>query len=252
MSDEEKTLEETEELEEDEPQKKSKKKRAKPWVYTLVLVVILIAGALAYTQADNLGDISNFVNKISGVAAEINGEKIKISELELRYGQSLATLESQGLDTTNEEQVKEAKDKTLRGLIRERLVLQEAEKKGIEISQEDVDTFFNDAMENAGGEEAFNKLLSDNNVSEEQFKSNIKNQLTAQEYIKQISGEELTASEEEVNAFYEQLKAQGAEAPPLEDVREDIVRYIENQKLNQILASTIDQLEEGADIEIYF
>jgi len=57
-------------------------------------------------------------------------------------------------------------------------------------------------------------------------------------------------TEAEVKALYEGAKGQGRDLPPLDQVRESIVRYVKQQKAQQALQAYYDKLKAEAKVEI--
>ncbi|OGI10231.1 MAG: hypothetical protein A3I68_07980 [Candidatus Melainabacteria bacterium RIFCSPLOWO2_02_FULL_35_15] len=69
------------------------------------------------------------------------------------------------------------KKKLIEKLVNETLLLQEAKAKNISISEEDITKRLNQIKEKQGGEQAFNKFLTENNATVEDAKNEIKNQI---------------------------------------------------------------------------
>ena len=91
------------------------------------------------------------------------------------------------------------KKKLIDQLINETLFLQEAKAKNINVSEEEITKRLTLIKEKQGGEEGFNKFLTENNATLEDAKNEIKNQILIQLVKKQINN---------LNAFLNMKKAQ--------------------------------------------
>ncbi|HEX9399298.1 MAG TPA: thioredoxin domain-containing protein [Anaeromyxobacter sp.] len=78
--------------------------------------------------------------------------------------------------------------------------------------------------------------------------------MTSDDYLKSVS-QELQAkvpqpSDEEIRALYDRAKAGGQQLPPFDQVKEDISRFIKNQKAQAASAEYYDQLKKEMKIEV--
>lgn len=147
-------------------QPKSGSRQRRVYFITLLFIpVVIIAGAIGYYK----------YYLPSGVAAVVNGEEIKISELDaavarMRGGSDspAASLRYQALDE----------------LISERLVLQEARKAGIEVSKEALARAVDEAQAASGfNEAAFNQAVSARYGSMRGFENELKRRITINRLI---------------------------------------------------------------------
>ena len=229
-------------IETTESSSENKKSGKGPVFWFLVLIVVIAAAFLVYKTLPGS----------EGVAAVVNGEKITISQLELRYTAALESLKQNGLDPDNAEAVKEAKSKMLDSIIGENLFLQKAASEGINVSDADVDSFYNDTAQQLGSEEALANQLVQSGISKEKFREDIKKQLVARKYIDKISASEgasIEVTAQEAKVFYDDFKIQNTDAPPYETVETEIFNYLKQQKLNSLITSIIDSLKTEAKIE---
>lgn len=74
-----------------------------------------------------------------GIAAVVNGEEIRLSELEAELARLVHERGAGGRDGINQEALRRLRYEALTLLIRERLLLQEARKAGVSISNEEID-----------------------------------------------------------------------------------------------------------------
>ncbi|MFB5598526.1 MAG: SurA N-terminal domain-containing protein [Nitrosopumilaceae archaeon] len=163
------------------------------------------------------------------VAANVNGEQITrlelINELEKADGQRI-----------------------LQGLISQKLIEQEAEKRNITVSDEEVDA------EIKGYEDSFSKqgqsldtVLTIRGMTREGLKTQVKNQLTLE---KMIGEEKLKVTDEEVNNYIETNKDSLPENIDEEELKNGIREELKQQKLNTEAQSLLAEIQSSANIEI--
>ncbi len=151
------------------------------------------------------------------VIARINDYKLTLQEFEDQLIEEL-TME------TDFKLTRDAKTVFLEQLIRKELLIQEAQKQGMDRKKKFVktieryweSTLIRDLMELKGDE--FDKRT----------------------YV----------SEEEIDARYQEMKKTEGELPPLEEVREKIAEQLKDQKKREKLKQWINNLRESAKIEI--
>ena len=137
-------------------------------------------------------------------AAVVNETEIPVSQLEERYEQAIATPEvAAQLEADPEATQSQLEAQLLTQLVQSQLLQQGADDLGVEVTDADVAAQREQLVEQVGGEEAFQSIVDENDLSEEQLDELLRD-LALQEAVT----EELTAGtevpEEEVQAFYEQ------------------------------------------------
>ena len=85
-------------------------------------------------------------------------------------------------------------------LIIEELLNQEAEARGIKVSNKDVDEAINKIIDKIGGKERLSAILKENNVSINQLKSDVKTQVRMQKLARTVANPKV--SDKEVKDFY--------------------------------------------------
>lgn len=168
----------------------------------LRVLSLLVLAALVVTACGPEGAGS------ANAAATVNGEEIPISEVRERmdtvranpqFQQQLEQLEGEEASGF-EEQVQA---EILTGLIRSRILEQGAERLGVEVTEEDVDEQQERAIEEVGGQEAFDQLIEENNLTEEEVRSQLRD-LALQEGVAEELTAEATAGGDEIRAFYKE------------------------------------------------
>lgn len=187
------------------------------------------------------------------VVARVNGEEVVRSELDARIAQFEQALTAQGQSSQleNEESKAQLENQALSQIIAEKLVLQEAEKENINVSQEEVDTEYQNIVTTVGGEEALSQRLEELDTTKEDLRENIEQQLITQKYIDNITANEnFEVTDEEVVAFYDEWSAEQEDPPAFEEVETQVRDQLVSQKENQFISDFIAELRQNANIEI--
>lgn len=104
-------------------------------------VAVLALGAFLMTGLFGCGD------KVpAGTVATVNGAPISQEELDMNYNQFLQLYEFYGIDTSADDVKLEARNSMLDSMITQELLMQEAEKRGVAVTDEEVDTYLNDMV----------------------------------------------------------------------------------------------------------
>ncbi|MED1606880.1 SurA N-terminal domain-containing protein [Cytobacillus kochii] len=185
--------------------------------------------------------------------AVVNDEKI----LGVDYNLTLSTLQGQmqqmGQDPTTKETSEQMKTQVIDSLVGQALILQEADKKGIKASEEDINEQFEQTKGQFEDEKAFAAALEQSKLDEKELKAQIADSIQFNQYVeKEVPTGEV--SEDEIKKAYEEVKTQseGAdqEVPKLEDVKEQIKASIQQQKQQEVLAQHVDDLKEKGKVDI--
>lgn len=166
------------------------------------LLVTLALGALLLTGCGGGVDPS--------LAAIVNGEEIPISTVEARLDmvrqnpQAAAQLENDPDGTI----LAQAENELLNDLIQTTLLEQGArDELDIAVTQEDVDQQREEVIEQAGGEEAFNEIIEQNNLSEEEIETQLRRLSLTQQVTDELS-QSIDITDEEVQQYYDENQAQ--------------------------------------------
>ncbi|GAB3045976.1 SurA N-terminal domain-containing protein [Virgibacillus ainsalahensis] len=173
----------------------------------------------------------------------VNGKEVKGDKYNPIYMQVKTTMQQSGQDISNLDQIKE---QTVNLLIEQELILQDAEKVGIEVSEEEVQTELDSIKEQSG--EQLTTVLDQLQITEDQFKSQLNDDLITTEYMEQELEVEVT--DKEVEEFYNQLKEQsGEEVGEMEELEEQIRQQIKMNKTQEKLMTKVEELQEQAEVE---
>ena len=105
-------------------------------------------------------------------------------------------------------EMEEARPEILDQMIDELLFTQEAVKKGVQISDAEVQRYINAARDQYGSEESFREALEAEGYTLESFKREQKRALLLQELIRQKFGQEMDVSDDDVKQFYRENRDQ--------------------------------------------
>ncbi|WP_100012189.1 SurA N-terminal domain-containing protein [Lentibacillus sediminis] len=169
---------------------------------------------------------------------EITGEKYNPVYLQVK-----TQLSQSGQDVSDLQQVREL---TLNLLVEEELILQDAAEKGIEVTDEEVQSQLDLIKEQTG--EELTAVLEQLRLTEEQFKAQLTDDLTTSKYMD--SEFEVEVTDEEVQEFYDQLQEQGSEVGELGQMEDLIREQLTMNKTQQLLADRVVELKENADVKM--
>lgn len=225
-------------------------KGAKPLTWVVGIIVLALMGAAAYVflSSDRLSSLTSG----EAVLASVNGIDIKESDVTTRIGHARTGLEAQGLDLNDPQTRALLESQALDELINETVVLEDAERKGVSVTQEEVDTQFGEIRARFATEVEFDAELSKNDFTQETLRENIRRELTIQKYVAGIeTSTTLTVTQAEIQAFYDELKGQTPNLPALVDLQVEIESQLKNQKLAQAVQQIVDGLRGEADITVH-
>jgi major membrane immunogen (membrane-anchored lipoprotein) len=179
------------------------------------------------------------------VVLVINGEDVTGETYNDTYFNTKRYMIQNNQDVSDTDVIKQQTLTTLKSYT---LLRQDADARGIKVTDEDVTEALEDTKAQFESEEAYQTALTQLAYTEETFKRSLEEQLWQQMYMDEVIETE-DVTEEEINEFYDLLEEQLDETPPLEEVREQIVMQIEQSKLQQAFLAQIEKLNEAAEIE---
>ncbi|MEA1961332.1 MAG: SurA N-terminal domain-containing protein [Bacillota bacterium] len=170
----------------------------------ILLVTLLLMLLVVGCNKDEAGD---------NVIAKVNGEAVTQEEFDERFALVKLNYETQSNTTLDEEKdqeiVQNIKDVAYDNLVVQKLLQQDAEKRGIEIDQAEVDGNLDyiKEMKNKESEDGFEQFLKELNFSEETLRKELEMvQLTNN--LGEEVGTDIEVGDEEAMNFYEENKAQ--------------------------------------------
>jgi peptidyl-prolyl cis-trans isomerase SurA len=202
------------------------------------------------------------LDAIPDVVAEVNGEEVTKEEFVPIYEAAFAQAASQaqmGGQAPDEEQLRK---QTADDLVDTELLAQEADARGLEVSDEDVDAELTALAEQNGMASADEllKAVEQQGVTAEQARDQVETQLLVEELVADENGP-IEPTDEELRALYAQAKEQQAQAgksgqggaqeiPPFAQVRDQLVEQATNQEIGEVATALVEDLRADADITI--
>lgn len=195
---------------------------------------------------------------IPDVVAEVNGEEVTRDEFvpiyESTFQQAAAQAQMSG-EAPDEDALKK---QTVDDLVSTELLAQEADSRGIEVSDDDVDTELSALAEQNGmktGEELL-AAVEKQGVSEEQARSQVETQLMVEQLVADEDGP-IEPTEKELRALYAQAKQQQAQSgqagqkiPPFAEVRAQLVEQATSEQVGKVAQTLVEDLRKDAEITI--
>jgi glutaredoxin len=212
--------------------KNSKKEDKKINNLILLIVVVLIIGYTLYINKDLLIP----KNKVTKTII-INNEIITANEIEQDFNIAKKINEDLTLDEFIDQKITAT------------LLLQEAKKENIEISETELNKEITELITSFNSEEEFYDELDKIGTSLAELETQIKKQVLIDKLINNIITKNIEVSESEILFFYEDKK-ETLENAPFEEVKPQIELLLFSEKENMALETYITQLKSKANIII--
>ena len=163
-----------------------------------------------------------------------------------------------GLEQTREGEAEPAfRRRVLNSLIEERLRFHEIDRFGFEqVPVDEIERNVAKIRARFPDDAAFQKALKEVGLDLKKLRQLVARQLLVFTYVDERLGPRVFVSLDEINRYYRsvlspQVQSQGKQAPPVEEVREDIREVLKQQKLTQEVEKWTEELRRDADVVIY-
>ena len=197
---------------------------------------------------------------IPDVVAEVNGEEVTKDEFVATYEGQLqqAAMQAQmgGGEAPDEEALQE---QTADSLVDAELLRQEAEARGIEVTDQEVEDKLTElAKQNQlGSAQALLEALAKQGTTEDQARSQVETQVLIEGLVEDEAGD-IEPTEKELRALYAQVKEQQAQmgqqgaqgVPSYAQAKPQLVQQAVSQEQNQVAQELVEELRQDADITI--
>lgn len=211
------------------------------------------AGAGAEAEAGPQPDLEG----IPDVVAEVNGEEVTKDEFVPIYESQFAQAAAQAQTTGQAPDEDALKQQTVDDLVSTELLAQEADARGIEVSDEAVDAELEDlaAQNQLGSADELLAAVEAQGVSAEQARDQVETQLMVEQLAADEDGS-LEPTERELRTLYAQVKEQAAQSggaeqiPPFAEARTQLVEQATSQKIGEIAGTLVEDLRKDAKITI--
>ena len=217
----------------------------------LVKRVLIIVAVVALAAAGYW-----FLWPKADVVAIVNGQAISRTELAARLEDVKLQYSMYGMELTAAMEAELATE-ILDDLIDEALLLQGAKAAGVEVSEAEIEDYYELLVASYGGEAAFLALLAETNNTTETIKVSIGQHMTIQQYERSyieanVPPELLVITEEEILELYAYYTMFIEDIPPLAEVSHHLEQELYEEKVAEldILRNLLQQLRAEATIEI--
>ena len=166
--------------------------KATTWMGAILLALVLIAAGWPASAADKKSPSDDKVAVINGVVVtRVEYDRVAdfVRQQAARSGRQL-----------NDDQVRE---RALKQIIGSELLYQAGKKDGVEVDQKTVDERLEKWKSRFPNEEAYNKALSNSNLSVSQMKEDLKRGMIIEKFIVKEFVDKTTIPEEEIKAYYD-------------------------------------------------
>ena len=193
---------------------------------------------------------------IPEVVAEVNGEEVTREMFEPIYQAQLeqATAQAQQGGAAPDEEA--LKKQTVDDLVDTELLAQEADSRGIEVTDEDVDAELTSLAEQNGMKSGTELLdaIAKQGMDEETARDQVETQVMVERLVVDENGP-FEPTDKELRALYARAKQQAAsggsaDVPPFAQVRDQIAQQAEAQETGTVAEALLKDLRKDADITI--
>lgn len=190
------------------------------------------------------------------VVAVVDDVEITKDQFVTAYEAQFAQLSAQAQQTGQPLDQDAAKQQTAESLVSTQLLVNEADERGYEVSQDDLDATLAELAESSGTTpEDLVASLTDQGIAEEEIDRQLEGQVKLDRLVAEEGGD-TEPTDEELRELYDQVVAQQeaagseTEVPPFDDARPQLVEQLKSQKESSLAQSLVEELREDADVTI--
>lgn len=133
----------------------------------------------------------------------------------------------------------------VQGLAEQKILLAEAEKAKVKITQAEVDSVLKQQYNSAGGEEKFLEMLEKEGADFEQFKKDLREGLIIQRHVETVLADVMRVSEEQIQEAYQEEKATVQHILLMTQGKSEAEKQVIRKKMEDILA----RAKKGEDFD---
>jgi hypothetical protein len=190
---------------------------------------------------------------IPDVVAEVNGQEVMKDDFVVLYEAQFQQAATQAAQTGGEQPDEDAlKEQTAEQLVDTTLMTQEAETRGIAVTEEDVDDELAAlAKENQlGSAEELIAALEKQGATEDQARAQLESQMVIEQLVADEAGP-VKPTDQELRKIYDAAKKQQPQGiPPFAKVRAQLVEQAKSERMAEVAQTLVDALREDADITV--
>lgn len=172
----------------------------------------------------------------------VNGDEINGDKYNSIYTQIKMSMHQYGQDVSDLDKLK---DQTLNILVEQQLIKQDAEDKGLKVTDDEIQSEF-DSIKKENGEQ-LTAVLEQFKLSEDDFKNQLADDIITNKYMEKELDVKVT--DKEVKEYYDQLKEQSEDIGKLDEMKDQIKEQLKNQKSQEQLQSKVEELKEKAEVK---
>ncbi|MPV36364.1 SurA N-terminal domain-containing protein [Georgenia subflava] len=199
---------------------------------------------------------------IPEVVAEVNGEQIGKEDFVAAYEGQFQQMAMQAQMAGEDLDQDQLKKQTAENLVGTELLVQEADRRELTATQEQMDSTLDElAQQNGlGSAEEFLNALGEQGMPEDEVRAQLEMQVKLDQLVAEEAGD-TAPTEDELRALYDQMVGQqeqlapeggeGAETPPFEEMRPQLEQQLRSQKEGEAAQALVGELREGADVTIH-
>lgn len=131
-------------------------------------------------------------------------------------------------------------------LTSEKIILDEAQKKGVKVSDSDIDAKIAEIEKQYGGAAGFDATLAQQGLT----RSSVRGQIKLSLALEKLYGSEIAVTPDEVTKFIEQNKSQ-MQSTTSADLEKEANDIIKSQKQSQVFSQKFQDLKNAANIQIF-
>ncbi len=208
------------------------------------------------------------VENVPDVVATVNGEEITGEEFTAAYQAQFQQMAMQSQMSGQEMNQDEMKKQLAESLVGTELLVQDAADQGHSANEEDVNAFLEETAKSSGlaSVDELMATFEEQGYPEDQVRADAQKQLMLDKSIEEMDIPD--PSDEELKELYDssiaaQSEAQGGasapaeggesaqpETPSFEELKPQLQEQVKSQKENEALAQKMEELREGADVEV--
>ena len=143
---------------------------------------------------------------------------------------------------------KQSGKQTLNSLVTKTLILQEAKKQNVNVSNQEIDAEINKIESNVKKQ---GKSLNDALQAQGLTRSDLMEQIKIQKIIEKLLGKDTKVTDEEVNTYIQQNSAQFPEGSDTPEFRNQIKEQLAQQKLSEKFQAWLAKLQKDAKISYF-
>lgn len=242
------------------------------WMIWMLLAILVMTACGTPKVAENVNHEESVAAR-GEVVAVVNGENLYMRSFEQIMDRMVLMYQQQGINMEGEDGaalLQQIQDQSLQQMIQMEVMMQEAERMGIQIGDEMVDQEFDEIRRQFSSEEEFDQVLAEHRYTETELRETLKQEMMIDALLVSITPE-VDVSQEELLDFYHQYERQHREQltmmeddenslteedmalrelPSFEEMEEELRLFLVQEKVQEQQMVLISELVENSDVEI--